>query len=76
MSYDSPAMDVTQQITLRLGSLPAEKLQEVLDFVELLRGRVSADATNDAQPFRGMPVSYVGPTEPVAAEGARSALAE
>lgn len=61
-------MDVTQQITLRLGSLPAEKLQEVLDFVEFLRGRVSADATDDAQPFRGMPVSYVDPTEPVAAE--------
>lgn len=61
-------MDITHQIALRLGSLPADKLQEVLDFVEFLRARVNAAEANDAQPFRGMPVSYVEPTEPVAAE--------
>lgn len=61
-------MDITLQITLRLGGLPADKLQEVLDFIEFLLGRASADGTSDAQPFRGMPVSYVEPTEPVAAE--------
>lgn len=61
-------MDITHQIALRLGSLPADKLQEVLDFVEFLRARVPTDGDNDAQPFRGMPVSYVDPTEPVAAE--------
>jgi hypothetical protein len=61
-------MDLTHQIALRLGSLPTDKLQEVLDFVEFLRARASTDGGNDAQPFRGMPVSYVDPTEPVAAE--------
>ncbi|KYF59382.1 hypothetical protein BE08_26260 [Sorangium cellulosum] len=61
-------MDIAHQIALRLGSLPAEKLQEVLDFVEFLRERTNADGSDDAQPFRGMPVSYVDPMEPVAAE--------
>lgn len=61
-------MDLTQQIALRLGSLPADKLQEVLDFIEFLRGRASVGETSDAQPFRGMPVSYVDPTAPVAAD--------
>ena len=61
-------MDITHQIAVRLGSLPADKLQEVLDFIEFLQRRAGADGGNDAQPFRGMPVSYVDPTEPVAAE--------
>jgi len=61
-------MDLTRQIALRLGTLPPEKLQEVLDFVELLRGRASSGEANDSQPFRGMPVVYVDPTAPVAAE--------
>jgi hypothetical protein len=61
-------MDIAHQIALRLGTLPTDKLQEVLDFIEFLRGRVRADEANDAQPFRGMPVLYVEPTEPVAAE--------
>jgi hypothetical protein len=68
MSYNPFTMDLTHQIALRLGSLPADKLQEVLDFVEFLRARASVGGGDDAQPFRGMPVSYVDPTEPVAAE--------
>jgi len=38
---------------------------------ELPRGQTfkpGVDRSNDEQPFRGMPVSYVDPTEPVAAE--------
>jgi hypothetical protein len=61
-------MDIAHQIALRLGTLPTDKLQEVLDFIEFLRRRAGADEANDAQPFRGMSVSYVEPTEPVAAE--------
>lgn len=61
-------MDLAHQIALRLGTLPTDKLQEVLDFIEFLRGRAGADEASDAQPFRGMPVSYVEPTDPVAAE--------
>jgi hypothetical protein len=61
-------MNLAHQIALRLEDLPADKLQEVLDFVEFLRTRVRLDAGNDAQPFRGMPVSYVDPTEPVASD--------
>ena len=61
-------MDITHEIALRLGSLPADKQQEVLDFVEFLRARVNVTADEDGQPFRGMPVTYVDPTEPVAAE--------
>ena len=60
-------LDIAHQITQRLGSLPADKLQEVLDFVEFLQGRVAVHEQNDAQPFRGQSVSYVDPTEPVAA---------
>src|SRR5262245_39901065 len=61
-------MGITPQMAVRLGSLPADKLQEVLDFIEFVQGRAGADGGNDAQPFRGMPVSYLDPTEPVAAE--------
>ena len=60
-------MDINQQIALRLESLPAEKLQEVLDFVEFLVARASPDNHAD-QPFRGVPAVYLQPTEPVADE--------
>ena len=66
-------MDIAHQITLRLGTLPTDKLQEVLDFIEFLHGRVVADEANDAQPFRGVPVSYIEPTDLVAAEDWQSA---
>jgi hypothetical protein len=61
-------MDITHKIALRLGTLPTDKLQEVLDFIEFLCGRAGTDEANDAQPFRGMPVSHVELTDPVAAE--------
>lgn len=61
-------MHLADQITLRLGSLPADKLQEVLDFVEFLQTRVKSTEADEAQPFRGMPVAYIHPTEPVATE--------
>ena len=61
-------MHLADQITLRLGTLPPDKLQEVLDFVEFLLARSRSSEPNEAQPFKGMPVSYVDPTEPVAAD--------
>lgn len=59
-------MHIADQIALRLGGLPADKLQEVLDFVEFLRTRMQLNESDEAQPFRGLPITYVDPTEPVA----------
>ncbi len=61
-------MHLADQITLRLGALPADKLQEVLDFIEFLQTRIKSDEPIEAQPFKGMPVSYADPTAPVAAD--------
>jgi len=61
-------MHLADQITLRLGSLPPDKLQEVLDFIEFLQARIKSTPPDEAQPFKGTPVSYVEPTEPVAAD--------
>ena len=61
-------MNLAEQITLRLGMLPADKLQEVLDFVEFLHTRAKSNESTEAQPFKGMPLSYIEPTEPVAAD--------
>ncbi len=61
-------MHLADQITLRLGALPTDKLQEVLDFVEFLQTRLKSSESTEAQPFKGMPVSYLDPTEPVAAD--------
>jgi hypothetical protein len=61
-------MHIAEQIQLRVGSLPLDKQQEVLDFVEFLQTRTKTDERSDAQPFKGIPVSYIDPTEPVAAE--------
>jgi hypothetical protein len=59
-------MHITEQIQLRVGSLPPDKQQEVLDFVEFLQTRIKSDERPAVQPFKGMPVSYIDPTEPVA----------
>jgi hypothetical protein len=61
-------MHLADQITLRLGALPADKLQEVLDFIEFLQTRVKSDEPTEGQPFKGLPVSYVDPSEPVAVD--------
>lgn len=59
-------MHITEQIQRRVGALPPDKQQEVLDFVEFLQARIKTDERSEAQPFKGMPVSYIDPTEPVA----------
>jgi hypothetical protein len=61
-------MHLADQIMLRLATLPADKLQEVLDFVEFLHTRLKSNEPSEEQPFKGMPVLYVDPTEPVAAD--------
>ena len=63
------SMDLAQEIALRVSTLSPEKQQEVFDFVTFLQTRIRIDATEqEEQPFRGMPVSYIDPTLPVAAD--------
>lgn len=61
-------MHITEQIQLRVGALPPDKQQEVLDFVEFLQTRIKTDERTEAQPFKGLPVSYIDPMEPVLAD--------
>lgn len=61
-------MSLADQIAVRLETLPTDKLQEVLDFVDFLHMRVKSNESSDEQPFKGVPLSYIEPTEPVATD--------
>ncbi|HRI64735.1 MAG TPA: hypothetical protein PK156_10850 [Polyangium sp.] len=61
-------MSLADQIAVRLETLPADKLQEVLDFVDFLHMRVKSHESSDEQPFKGVPLSYIEPTVPAVDE--------